>query len=182
VSTAVTASPGSCASTTTVASTKGGGDVAPPGDIPDNQAFVAYSPPDNLYTVKVPEGWARKDAPTAVGFTDKLNAIDIVVIDASSAPTVESAKADEVPKLAAATTCFELKSVTTVTRKAGPAVLIAYRADSAADPVTGRVVRDDVERYEFWRNGKQATLTLSAPVGSDNVDPWKIVTDSFTWR
>ena len=73
-------------------------------------------------------------------------------------------------------------SLTTVTRKAGPAVLIAYRADSAADPVTGRVVRDDVERYAFSRNGKQATLTLSAPVGSDNVDPWKVVTDSFTWR
>ena len=43
-------------------------------------------------------------------------------------------------------------------------------------------IRDEVERYEFWRNGKQATLSLSAPVGSDNVDPWKVVTDSFTWR
>jgi hypothetical protein len=181
-STTVATSPAACASTTTSASTKGGRDVAPPGDMPDNQAFVAYSPPDNLYTVKVPEGWARRDAPNEVGFTDKLNAIDILVVDASSAQTVESAKADEVPKLAAATTCFELKNVTTVTRRAGPAVLIAYRADSAADPVTGRVVRVDVERYEFWRNGKQATLTLWAPVGSDNVDPWKIVTDSFTWR
>jgi hypothetical protein len=25
------------------------------------------------------------------------------------------------------------------------------------------------------------TLTLSAPVGSDNVDPWRTVTDSFRW-
>jgi hypothetical protein len=181
-STTAATSSAACASTTTVAATKGGGDAAPPGDIPDNQAFVPYSPPDSLYTVKVPEGWARKDAPNEVHFTDKLNALDILVADAPTPPTVESAKADEVPKLAAATTCFELKNVTTITRKAGPAVLITSRADSAPDPVTGRVVRDDIERYEFQKNGKQATLTLSAPVGSDNVDPWKIVTDSFTWR
>jgi hypothetical protein len=181
-STTVATSPAACASTTTVASTKGGRDTAPPGDIPDNQAFVAYSPPDSLYTVKVPEGWARKDAPNAVSFTDKLNAIDILVADTPTAPTVESAKADDVPKLALATTCFELKNVATVARKAGPAVLITYRADSTPDPVTGRVLRDDVERYEFWKSGKHATLTLSSPVGSDNVDPWKTVTDSFTWR
>jgi hypothetical protein len=43
------------------------------------------------------------------------------------------------------------------------------------------VIRDDIERYEFWRNGTQATITLSSPVGSDNVDPWRTVTDSFSW-
>jgi hypothetical protein len=39
-----------------------------------------------------------------------------------------------------------------------------------------------VERYEFWRAGHEVVLTLSAPVGSDNVDPWRKVTDSFAWR
>jgi len=48
--------------------------------------------------------------------------------------------------------------------------------------VTGKVVRDDVERYEFWRGGTEAVLTLSGAAGSDNVDPWRLVTDSFTWR
>jgi hypothetical protein len=24
-------------------------------------------------------------------------------------------------------------------------------------------------------------VTLSAPVGSDNVDPWRIITDSLSW-
>jgi hypothetical protein len=69
-----------------------------------------------------------------------------------------------------------------VTRKAGPAVLVTYQADSPPDPVTGKVVRDDVERYEFWRNGTEVALTLAGSAGSDNVDPWKIVTDSFAWR
>ena len=54
--------------------------------------------------------------------------------------------------------------------------------DAPADPVTGKVVHDAVERYEFWRAGTEAILTLSGPVGADNVDPWRIVTDSFRWR
>jgi hypothetical protein len=32
----------------------------PPGDIPDSQVFVVYRLPQGL-SLKVPEGWARKD-------------------------------------------------------------------------------------------------------------------------
>jgi hypothetical protein len=42
-------------------------------------------------------------------------------------------------------------------------------------------VRQDVQRYTFWKNGNQVVLTLSGAVGADNVDPWHIVTDSFRW-
>jgi hypothetical protein len=71
--------------------------------------------------------------------------------------------------------------VTEVTRRAGRVVLITFRSQSVADPVTGKRVLLDGERYEFWRNGTAVSVTLSAPTGSDNVDPWKRVTDSFTW-
>jgi hypothetical protein len=63
----------------------------------------------------------------------------------------------------------------------GQATGITYRADSARNAVTGRSVRLAVERYEFTRNGRQVTITLSAPVGSDDVDPWKTITNSFGW-
>src|SRR4051794_355078 len=49
-------------------------EVNPAGDIPDNQAYVAYAPPGGGFTVKVPEGWSRSSAGGAVVFTDKLNA------------------------------------------------------------------------------------------------------------
>jgi hypothetical protein len=176
------ATPSSCSAPVTVAGSNSGPESSPPGDIPDNQAFVAYSPPDNLYAVRYPEGWARKANPAGVMFSDKLNAIDIAVVDAPAAPTVASVKTDDAARLAATTRCFELVDVTTVTRKAGAAVLVRFKADAAPDSVTGKVVRDEVERYAFWNNGKEVVLTLSAPAGSDNVDPWKIVTDSFTWR
>jgi hypothetical protein len=60
--------------------------------------------------------------------------------------------------------------------------LITYRDDSPQNPVTGKVAVEDVQRYEFYRSGTEVALTLSAPVGSDNVDPWRKITDSFAWH
>ncbi|MDQ1438537.1 MAG: hypothetical protein QOK43_2166 [Acidimicrobiaceae bacterium] len=159
-----------------------GKETSPPGDIPDNQAFVLYSPPSGGYSIKVPEGWARTDEQQAVTFTDKFNAVRVELTPASQAPTVESARAAEVPPLAATVPCFRAGNVSTATRRAGTAVVVTYQADGPSDPVTGKAVREDVERFEFWRNGTEAVITLSGPAGSDNVDPWRIVTDSFAWR
>ena len=44
------------------------------------------------------------------------------------------------------------------------------------------LIHDAVERYEFWKAGTEVVLTLSGPQGADNVDPWRIVTDSFGWQ
>lgn len=159
-----------------------GAEANTPGDIPDNQAFVTYSAPSGGYSLKVPEGWARTEAGGVVTFTDKLNSIRVETADAGSAPTVESATRDELPAIRATTPGFTGGSVTAVTRAAGSGVLITYGADSIPEPVTGRVIRLDVERYELWRAGRQAVITLSGPKGADNVDPWRTVTDSLRWQ
>ena len=65
---------------------------------------------------------------------------------------------------------------------AGDAVLVKYQATSPPEQVTGKIVQLSAERYEFWRGGVEAIVTVSAPAGADNVDPWKTVTDSFGWR
>ncbi|MEO5832549.1 MAG: PsbP-related protein [Nakamurella sp.] len=152
----------------------------PAGDIPDTQAFVDFTPPAGGYSVKVPEGWARTDSGGSVLFSDKYNSISIDTAAASVAPSEQSA-ATELAALGSTTPGFGKGSVTTVQRTAGSAVLITYTADSPVNAVTGKVVSQDVERYEFWNNGRTVTLTLSAPVGSDNVDPWRTVTDSLQW-
>ena len=40
----------------------------------------------------------------------------------------------------------------------------------------------DVLRYELYHTGTRTTLTLLSPVGADNVDPWRIVTESLRTR
>ena len=153
----------------------------PPGDIPDNQAFVTYPGVSRHYTVEVPEGWARTSSGGSASFTDKLNAITAVETAASSAPTVASATATQVPALASSVPKFQLVKVAKFTRAGGTGVLITYLADSSANPVTGKVVRDAVESFLFWNNGQLVTLSLSGPQSADNVDPWAKVSGSFRW-
>ena len=154
-------------------------EVSPAGDIPDNQAYVAYAPPGAGFSAKVPEGWARTTSGGATTFTDKLNAVRMEAVTSGAAPTVASVKATVLPRLAKTVSGFRAGAVSTVTRSAGTAIKLTYQATSAADPVTGKTHRDAVERYVFAKGSRQAVLTLTGPVGADNVDPWKIVTDSL---
>jgi len=156
-------------------------EVSPAGDIPDNQAFVPFAPPGGSFTVKVPEGWSRSSSGGAVSFTDKLNAIKVESRPAQAPPTVREARQTEVPKLSSAVKGFRLGTINTVSRKAGTAVRITYLAAARTNAVTGKSGQDAVERYVFFHNGKDVVLTLSGPKGADNVDPWRIVTDSLTW-
>jgi hypothetical protein len=153
----------------------------PPGDIPDTIAYVPYAWPGHGLTVSIPEGWSRINTSADVVFTDKLNTIRVYELPASGAVTVATAQSTEVPQIAAAAKGFKLQSVSTVSRPAGPAVRIAYLGYSKPDPVTGKFGVLAFERYEFVHKGKEIVLNLSAPNGSDNVDPWRKVTTSLRY-
>jgi hypothetical protein len=45
--------------------------------------------------------------------------------------------------------------------------------------VTGKFGVIAIERYDFSHRGRDVIVTLSAPNGSDNVDPWTKVTNSL---
>jgi hypothetical protein len=153
----------------------------PPGDIPDNTAFVPFATAGR-FSVSVPEGWSRTQSASSVIFTDKLNTIEAAWTPATSAPTLSTVKTTDVPKLQAAGAAFEFTSVTAVTLPAGPAVLLEYRVNSAPNAVTGKQYRLDVQRYTIFRNGTRADVSLISPVGADNVDPWRIVSRSLAWK
>ncbi len=155
-------------------------EASPAGDIPDNQAYVAYTPPGAGYSVKVPEGWSRSAAGGAVTFTDKLNSIRMESRRATAAaPTVRGAGQTELRRLSGTVKGFKAGKVSLVSRTAGKAVRITYLAPARANAVTGKSGQDAVERYLFLHRGSEVVLTLAGPKGADNVDPWKIVTDSL---
>jgi hypothetical protein len=162
----------------------------PPGDIPDTQVFVTYASPLG-FSVRVPEGWARTDRPDGTRFADKYNTIDVSVARASGAPNTASmtgdeaaavATGDEAAAVAREGRAVEIKSVKNVTLQSGPAVLIDYTSNSEFNPVTNRQSRLENNRYLIYRNGKLATIDLSAPLGADNADQWKLISNSFRWR
>jgi hypothetical protein len=151
----------------------------PPGDIPDTTAFVGYKSKTGGFAMKVPEGWSRHERSTSVAFSDKLNTIDVGWTPAPAAPTVATAKKTEVPTLQNTQLAFRLQSVKQVNLPSGKAVLLTYQVNSPPNSVTGKQYRMDVLRYEYYGKGKEITLTLSSPVGADNVDPWNTVSQSL---
>jgi hypothetical protein len=153
----------------------------PPGDIPDDQAFVAYHSDAGGYTVDVPEGWARTESGPNVSFVDKLDSIAVEITAGAEAPTVASVEANDVPLLQTQVEAFEKVMVKAIDLPAGKAVLIRYRANSAPDAVTGKKVRLEIDRFELFKDGKVAVIYLSAPAGSDNVDVWNQISSSFKW-
>jgi hypothetical protein len=120
------------------------------GDIPDNQTFLVFKNPNAGYSIRYPEGWARRGQGNDVTFREKANVIHI---------TVKPGTAKNKPG-----------KKTTVSRQSAP------------DPVTGKRLPLTVDVYEFEKGGKVAVLELSTPEGVDNVDAYRLISESFAWR
>jgi hypothetical protein len=168
----------------------------PPGDIPDDTQYVAYRSAPGHFEVKVPEGWSRTTGRSTVSFTDKLNTIAATWFRGSSAPTAGSARSRDVPMLRRTVRAFTFQRIVgcapscTIPYSTGPidvrlasaAVVITYESNSAPNAVTGKQYRDENLRFEFFNRGEEVALTLSGPVAADNIDPWRLVSESFGWK
>jgi hypothetical protein len=142
--------------------------------------FVPYRSPDGAWSIKVPESWAQTAQGASVVFTDNYNSVTVTSQPASASPTVDDARTTGLADVTGDPT-FHLVDVQPVTRKAGAGTLARYEIGSPANPVTGKKALLAVERYTFTHNGTQVVLTLSGAKGADNVDPWRIVSDSLSW-
>ncbi len=152
---------------------------SPPGDIPDNVAYVPYTNAVGRYSFTHPEGWAETTARTTVSYTDKLNGVKVFPGTDTSPATVATANRRDVPALTHTEPAFELRSVSAVTVPGGRGVRIVYRRNSAPDPVTGRQYRDEVERYELVSVGREVIAEFFGPVGADNVDAYRTMVQSL---
>jgi predicted small secreted protein len=124
--------------------------AAATGDIPDNQAFLVFKNSSAGYSIRYPEGWARKGSGNDVSFEEKANVIHLTV--ANGAP------------------------------KSKPGEKTTFSQQSPPDPVTGKRLPLMIDRYEYGKGGKVAVLELTTPVGVDNVDAYKLISESFRWQ
>ena len=153
----------------------------PPGDIPDTQAFVTYTSPQGFH-IEVPEGWARSSTKQGVQFADKYGSVAIQVTTAKNAPTTSSVKQQQIAALMASNRAVKVSNVQTVQLSGQQAVRIDYASNSEPNPVTNKQIRLENNAYLFYKGGKLAQVTFSAPYGSDNVDQWRYMSQSFGWN
>lgn len=121
------------------------------GDIPDNQVFLTYDNRTAGYTIRYPEGWARKGSGSDVTFQDRANVIHVLIAKGTSPVSASGTKH-------------------------------TYTRFSAPDPVTGKRLPLTVDRYEYPHGDKVAIVDLSTPKGVDNVDAYRLISESFRWR
>jgi hypothetical protein len=150
------------------------------GDIPDNQVFLSFTNPVVGYTMSYPEGWTRKGDGRNVTFSDKNNIVRVVVAN-GPAPTVASVQS-ELTALEHGNPTLRFTKPRALPLKSGSAIKATYTTESAPNPVTGKSVLLIVDRYELAHAGKRATLDLGTAKGVDNVDAYRMMSNSFRWQ
>jgi hypothetical protein len=150
------------------------------GDIPDNQAFLTYDNRAAGYSIRYPEGWARKGSASDVTFQDRANVIHVVVVKGSP-PTPAEAEAG-LAKLRRSDPSVNGGAARALTISGAPAIKLTYTRLSAPDPVTGKRLPLTIDRYLYAHGGKVAIVDLGTPKGVDNVDAYRMISETFRWR
>ena len=167
----------SCGSAVQTASSEAGSTAQ--GDIPDNQQFLTFKNAAGGYSISYPEGWARTGNGSDVTFQDKSNLVSIKVAPgpAATPASVSAALKQE----AASDPCLSPGTPQATTAGPNQVVKVTYTTKGAKSPVTGQQPKITVDRYVYSKNGKVATADLSDPVGVDNVDAYRMISESFRW-
>jgi hypothetical protein len=156
-------------------------EVNPPGDIPDTQAFIKYMNTSGGYQIEVPEGWARTEKGADVTFVNKFDGVKVHVARAATAPSAISVQANEVKQIESQGHAVTISDVSEAQLPAGKAIVLKFTSNSDPNPVTTTRVRLEDVTYIFFKNGKEAMLTVWAPQGADNADQWNRISQSFRW-
>jgi hypothetical protein len=168
---------GSCGSSTPSASSESASTAA--GDIPDSQQFIAYRNGPARYSISFPEGWARTGHGSDVTFQDKSNTI-VIRVAPGARPTPATVRA-ELEQEAASDPCLQVGTPQATTAGPNRVVKVTYTTEGQKSPVTGRRPKITVDRYVYFERGKVATVDLGTPVGVDNVDAYRMISESFRW-
>jgi hypothetical protein len=178
-STTATTAASSCGSSSASSANASEAASTAAGDIPDNQQFLTFKNRSGGYSISYPEGWARSGSGNSVLFQDKGNTITTKVAPGPQ-PTPASVTA-ELKQEAASDPCLSPGTPQVVTVGPNQVVKVTYMTQGQKSPVTGQRPKISVDRYVYFKGGKVATVDLATPVGVDNVDAYRMISESFRW-
>lgn len=149
------------------------------GDVPDTAVYLTYH--GRGYYIQYVEGWGIQLGPGKnVTVSDKDSSEVVAVVERRS--SIASAASGDLSRFGHVLPRFHLLFRRTVRLVPGMAIYMRYRTLSAPDPVTSKRVPVMVDRYYIPGPGRYATVTLSTPVGVDNVDAFRLISRSFRWH
>jgi len=114
-----------------------------------------------------------------VTFRQQSNTITIGVAPGTQ-PTPASVTA-QLKAEAAADPCLQAGRPQATTAGPNQVIKVTYTTQGQKSPVTGQRPKITVDRYVYFKGGKVATVDLATPVGVDNVDAYRMISESFRW-
>jgi hypothetical protein len=169
----------SCGSSSASSASASEAASASQGDIPDNQQFLSFKNRGGGYLISYPEGWARSGNGADVTFQDKSNTIAIKVASGSQPTPASTAAA--LKQEATTDPCLTPGQPQATSAGPNQVIKVTYTTQGQKSPVTGQRPKITVDRYVYFRGGKVATVDLATPVGVDNVDAYRMISESFRW-
>jgi hypothetical protein len=149
------------------------------GDVPDNAIYLTYKDAARPYSIQYVEGWQVAPQPDGVTIADKDSSEKVQIVAGADPATYVTSV--DLPALKAMP-AFSLIKHDRVSVKGRTYEHLEYHAVSDPDPVTGKEIPSTVDRYYVPGSGQLAVVTLSTPDGVDNVDAFRLMIESFTWR
>ena len=135
------------------------------------------------YSMKYPEGWTIQGSGSdKLTISDKNNLARVVIARGPAPSPASVAAALAAVKKSSPTLTFTAPHKFALPASSA-AVKAVYTTESAPNAVTGKRVKLIVDRYVLPRSeGQVATVDLGTPVGVDNVDAYRMMIQSFTWK
>lgn len=150
------------------------------GDIPDNAVYLTYSDTAHAFSIQYVEGWQINTTSDGVLIHDKDSSETVQVLAPVSDPKSYISGTD-LPVLQG-TGGFKLITQNTVVLHGAQVAHLQYEQLSPPDPVTSKRLPSLVDRYYISGAKGLAVVTFSTPKSVDNVDAFKLMAESFTWK
>lgn len=153
--------------------------AGPGGDIPDTAVYLRYQA--RGFSVEYVEGWLQTTTAQGVTFADKDSAVVVELRPHLSGSLSAYVQRVDLPRLAH-TAGFRRGALTRDAIGRNQTLHLIYHGHSAPDAVTGKSVTLQSDRYYVNGPHALAVITLSTPVGVDNVDGFRRIAHSFRFR
>ncbi len=151
----------------------------PGGDIPDSAVYLRYV--GRGFSIEYVEGWLQTAAARGVTFNDKDSLVAVELRPRVAGALAAYVQQVDLPRLAR-TAGFARGALTRDFVGGHAAMRLSFRDRSAADAVTGKTVALQSDRYYVQGSRALAVITLSTPLGVDNVDGFRRIAHSFRFR
>ena len=145
--------------------------------------FLVLNNAHSGYSMKYPEGWTIQGSGSdKLTISDKNNLVRVVIGRGPGPSPASVAAALGALKKSSPRLTFTAPTKISLPASSG-AVKAVYTTESSPDPVTGKRVKLIVDRYVLpGPGGRVATVDLGTPTGVDNVDAYRMMIKSFSWK